>query len=281
MPSHVLKGRVAKLNVHGKVLAGLDFDFRVQRSLKATQNTCEITIYNLNEGNRKFLQSQKGGVIVELRAGYEGESTIPLIFLGQLREVRTVRNGPDWQTEISSGDSDTEKKRPVAFSLGPGTAFENAVKKVVEQMGGKAGNLAAAIKGGKFGDASREFSEGMSAFGNGDEELRKLLHSGGFEHSWQNGTLQVLPLGGSINSVAVTLSEGTGLIGSPELGIDGATNKVQVKARALLNAEIFPGRVVHIISRNLDGFFRTEKVSYSGQRNGNDWYADLEGGPRK
>lgn len=263
--------RRAKLNVHGKVLDGIDFDFRVDRSLKSTQNTCELTVYNLNESNRKFLQQQKGGVTVELRAGYADALELPLLFLGQLREVRTVRNGADWQTEISSGDSDEEKKRPVSFSLGPGAGFETAVKKIVTSMGAKAGNLASAIRGGKFGDASKEFSEGMAAFGTGDEELRKMLGAGGYEHSWQNGELQVLPKGGALALSAVTLAEDTGLVDSPELGEEGT-----VKARSLLNAEIFPGRIVRIVSRNLQGFFRCERVVYTGQTSGNDWFADVQ-----
>ena len=276
MTTRRLFQRIAKLNVHGKVLEGIDFDFRVDRSIKSTQNTCDITIYNLNESNRKYLQQQAGGVTVELRAGYADDRDPPLLFLGQLREVRTVRNGADWQTEITSGDSDTEKKRPVAFSLGPGTGFENAVKKLAAEMGAKVGNLGAAIRGGKFSDASKQFTEGMTAFGTGDEEMRKLLGAAGFEHSWQNGELQVLPRGGALSLSAVTLAEDSGLVGSPELGEEGS-----MKARSLLNAEIFPGRVVRVAARNLDGFFRVERAVYSGQISGNDWYVDIEGKPRQ
>jgi hypothetical protein len=268
--------RRATLNVHGKVLEGIDFDFRVDRSLTATQNTCEVTIYNLNQNTRKFLQQQKGGVVIELHAGYADDAKLPLLYLGQLREVRTVRNGGDWQTEITTGDSDEIKKRPVGFSLGPGTQFETAVKKIVADMGGQAGNLASAIKGGKFADASKEFAEGVTAFGNGDDELRKLLHGAGFEHSWQNGVLQVLPRGGALGASAVTLSEATGLVGSPEIGDGGS-----VRARSMLNAAIFPGRIVHLVAANLDAFVRCERVVYSGSTSGNDWYADLDTKPPK
>ena len=43
-------------------------------------------------------------MIVEFRAGFANEPQLPLIFLGQLREVTTVRDGADWTTQISSGD---------------------------------------------------------------------------------------------------------------------------------------------------------------------------------
>lgn len=266
--------RAATLNVQGKVLEGIDYEFRIDRSLSKHPNTADFTVYNLSEANRKYLQQCAPGCKVELHAGYASDAVLPLIFLGELREVRTVRNGSDWQTEISSGDADEQKKRPVSFSLGPGTAFDNAVKKLTTEMGAKVGNLGAALRKGKFSDASKEFTNGLSVFGNGDQELDKLLRSGGLEHSWQNGELQVLPIGKALNTVAVTLDEGSGLIGSPESGEKG-----KVKFRSLLNADISPGRIVHVIARNLDVFVRTERAVYSGQIAGTDWYVDVEGSP--
>lgn len=268
--------RAATLQIQDRLLEHLDFEFRVDRSLTPSQNTADVTIYGLAEATRKALQQYAGGVVVKLCAGYTSDPVLPVLFLGQLREVRTVRNGADWQTELSSGDADEEKQRPVDFSLGPGTTFEAAVKRLAEKMGGKIGNLGATLRDAKFSDASKEFTEGMAVFGNGDEELRKLLGSGGLSHSWQNGELQILPLGKALSTTAVTLDESSGLIGSPELGENGT-----VKFRSLLNAEITPGRVVHVISRNLDGYFRAERVAYSGQLAGNDWFADVEGAPPK
>lgn len=272
----VLFKRAASLNVHGKVLQGLDFEFRVDRSLKPESNKADFSVFNLSPDNRKYLQSRDGGVIVEFRAGFANEPQLPLIFLGQLREVTTVRDGADWTTQISSGDGDKERKHPVAFSLGPGTSFENAVRKQVTEMGLRSTNLTKDISQGKFGDASKELVEGFTSFGFGGPELDRLLDSAGFEGSVQNGELQVLPKGAALNKSTVTLNESTGLVGSPELGDKGS-----VKARSLLNAEIVPGRLVHVVSTNVDGFFRCERVVYSGQIAGNDWYCDIEAAPVK
>jgi hypothetical protein len=268
--------RAATLQVQNRELVGMDFDFRVDRSLTPSQNTADITVYGLAESSRKSLQQCATGIFIKLCAGYTTDAVLPTLFYGQLREVRTVRNGADWQTEISSGDADEEKARPVDFSLGPGATFEAAIKRLAEKMGGKIGNLAATLKDAKFSDSSKEFTEGMSVFGNGDDELRKLLASGGLTHSWQNGELQILPLGKALSTSAVTLDETSGLIGSPELGENDT-----VKFRSLLNAEITPGRTVHVISRNLDGHFRAERVVYTGSISGNDWFADVEGAPPK
>jgi hypothetical protein len=266
--------RAASLNVHGKVLQGLDFEFRVDRSLKPEPSKSDFSIFNLAPDNRKYLQSQKGGVIVEFRAGYASDTELALIYLGQLREVTTVRDGADWTTQISTGDGDKERKHPVGFSLGPGTSFDAAVKKSLETMGLKANNITKDIAGGKFGDASKELVEGFSAFGFAGPELDRLLDSGGLEGSIQNGELQVLPKGQALNKSAVTLRESTGLVGSPELGDKGS-----VKCRSLLNGEIVPGRMIHVISTSVDNFFRCERVVYSGQTAGNDWYCDIEAKP--
>lgn len=273
----VLFRRAASLNVHGRVLVGLDFEFRIDRSLKGDSNTADFSIYNLAPENRKYLQSQKKGVIVEFRAGYASDPKLPLIFLGQLREVTTVRDGSDWVTQLSTGDGDKERKHPVAFSLGPGASFEAAVKKTVSEMGLHATNLTKDVSTGHFGDASKELVEGFTAFGFGGPELDKLLDSGGLEGSIQNGELQILPKGGALSKVAVTLDESSGLVGSPELGRD--KDMPQLKFRSLLNAEIHPGRMVHVKAANLDGFFRVERAVYNGQTFGGDWYVDGESRP--
>jgi hypothetical protein len=269
--------RAAKLNVQGRVLEGLDFEFQVVRSLKSSQNTCDVKMYNLAPATRKFLQEQTKGVILELLAGYQQQSPMPRIFLGQLRQITTERDGADWVTLISSGDGDKEKRKGVGFSLGPGTTLERATKEILKQIGGKAGNLAAAIKNGRFADGASQFVESFTAYGNGDKELGKLLGGAGLEHSWQNGELQVLPKGGALNLPAITLDQGSGLVGSPELGVAGD----KVKFRALLNAEIFPGRIVHVKSANLDGFFVVGKCQYTGGFHLSEWYVDCEGTPRK
>jgi hypothetical protein len=282
--------RSCRVVVQDKLLKGLDVEFRIDRSLKAAQNTAEITIFNLSEENRKYIQGLKTA-IVQLQAGYAGPSPIspatasalsaigvvpsgdpPLIFLGELREINNLREGADWITKISSGDGDEQRKSPVSFSLGPGADFQSAVKKVIQEMGVGVGNSLRSISQGRFADAGNQFIEGLTVHGNGGDELRKLLQSAEMEYSIQNGALQVLPLGKTLNSNAVLLSPKTGLIGSPEMDIKGT-----LKFRSLLNAEISPGKKVKIESAAVDGFFRVERAVYLGQTRGNDWYVDCEG----
>jgi hypothetical protein len=271
----VLFKRAAKLNVQGKVLVGLDFDFKVDRNLNPQKNVASFTIYNLAPANRRFFQSIKGGVSCSLNAGYESDTELPLIFLGQIKEVSSTRGDDEsWVTTI--GLTDGADKKNVSFSLGPGALFDQAVRKVIGSMGLRATNITQDVAHGQFGDASKQFIEGFTAMGSADDELAKLLDAGGLEGSVQNGELQITKKGQAVPKAAVTLSQDTGMIGSPELGKAG-----EVKAKSLLNAEIHPGRLVHILGVNLDAFFRVKRAVYSGQTSGGDWYVDLEGTPVK
>lgn len=276
----VLFGRRATLNAHGRELVDLDFEFRIDRNLKAESNSADFTIYNLAPSTRKYLQSLKNGAVVEFHAGYASDDPLPRIFLGQLREVTTLRDNADWQTQISTGDGDKARKSPVNWSLGPGASFDAAVKKSLQQLGMRATNISRDVATGHFGDASKELVEGFVAFGFGGDEMDKLLDSGGLEGSIQNGEYQILQKGAALNKPVVVLKDGTGLVGSPDLG-RSTKGAVQVKARSLLNARIVPGCLVHVIAANLDGFFRVERAVYSGQTAGGDWYVDIEGSPVK
>lgn len=286
--------RLCQVIIQDRKLDGLSVDFRIDRSLEPAQNTADISVYNLSEDTRKHLSGVKTGVVCKINAGYKGPSPTspatnaalssigivgdsgepPLIFLGSLRQLTHLRDGPDWITRISSGDGDEQRKAPVSFSLGPGTSFQAAVKKVIDSMKVGVGNAAQAILQGKFQDVGAVFVEGVTVHGNGGDELRRLLRSAELDYSIQNGELQVLPIGKALATTAVKLSPATGLVGSPEVGAKG-----KIKFRSLMNAQIYPGRKVLIDSASVSGVFRCDRAVYIGQTRGNDWYVDGEGSP--
>jgi len=284
--------RSYRVQVDTKVLQGLAVEFRVDRSLNSNPNTADLTIYNLSQENRKYLQSVKNPV-VQIQAGYLGDDPTdpdsnqpsvpsvnakepPIIFLGQMREVTNLREGSEWVTRITTGDGDTALKSPIAFSLGPGTSLQNAIKRMITDMRVGVGNAAQAILKGKLTEAGNQFINGFVANGQGGKELERLMSSAGLEYSVQNGNLQVMPIGQPVNNTAIVLSTTTGLIGSPELSRDKKTQAPMLKVRSLLNAKIFPGAKIKVVSDSINGFFRVNRAVYSGQTDGNDWYVDCE-----
>jgi hypothetical protein len=70
----------------------------------------------------------------------------------------------------------------------------------------------------------------------------------------------------------VLLTPETGLIGSPDI-----SNRLVLRARSLLNPELFPNRQVKIESTEIKGLmFRLERVIFTGETFGQNWYADIE-----
>lgn len=274
----------------------LDIDFHVERSVKPEVNKAEITIWNLSQAHRARLASFAGGVVCRLQAGYlsadptqpgVGEpvspESLPGLFLGSLREVTSLREGPHWQTHVSSGDGDG-KDRPIQFSLGPGASLQAAIKRTIQELGIGIGNASKEILGGTgpgFLDGlGKTFAGGVVVSGPADKELERLLRSGGLEHSVQNGELQITRAGKPLNVPAIELTPDTGLVGSPEVGRD-AEGQPLVRFRALMTSEIYPGRQVRVRSDTVDGYFRAESCSYLGSTYTNDWYVDVDGKPVK
>lgn len=267
--------RAARLSCGGRDVSALHFEFRCERDAFRVQNTAEIRVYGLSQDTRRFLQEQKAGAFVDLRAGYVEQNPLPLVMRGQLRIVTSLRDGADWITEISTGDADVARTQPISFSLGPGTTFENAVKRIVSDLRAGAGNMAQALKG-----KAKSFPNGITVHGAGDDELAAILRGEGLEHSWQDNEVQIVPTdGGALQGEAVLLNAQTGLVGSPEIGLKMFIKNL--KARSLLNTEIRPGRVVQVESANVSGTYVVYKVSHVGQIAGNDYFTDLEARERK
>ncbi len=108
--------------------------------------------------------------------------------------------------------------------------------------------------------------------GNCAWELTTLLKSFGKEWSIQDGMVQVLDKDAALAGTAVFLSEETGMINSPTLN----SKRRKLKASMLLAPDVFPGRLMVLKSRHINGNFRIEKCTYVGDTHGDDWTIDVE-----
>jgi hypothetical protein len=84
---------------------------------QATQ-TSEITIYNLNSTNRRFV---KTGNSVILKAGYVGDNDLPTIYVGQIIKVEHERDGEITTTKIIAQAASISNQFKVDKSYPPGT----------------------------------------------------------------------------------------------------------------------------------------------------------------
>lgn len=243
--------------------------FQIVRTLKKDPNTADISIYNLTRENRVKLQEKNVATVLE--AGYV--DNISQIFAGQLQRGSSVRDGADWITSIQSGDGVKQfKEARMAKSFAGPVKVEKVLENVASELGVELGNVKEKVAEKGLRATLTEYSNGFVARGKVEKILHRVTRSMGYGFSIQDGAIQLLGPGETINpDQAILLTSDTGLIGSPEPGEKGI-----VKARSLMQPDALPGRKVQIQSEEIDAFFRIDKVIFSGDTWGDDWYSDLE-----
>ena len=283
-------------------ILGLDVSFRVVKTLKKEPNTCELTVYNLGSKARdQIAQSDKP--IVQIKAGYAGlktvgEVVVGLVFLGNVRDADSGKEGRDWVTSLESGDGERATRfSRINKSFASGTSLATVMNEVAKSMEVGIGNAAKKAASGSLLEAGQEFLNSVTLSGQASKEMDRIVKSSGLEWSIQDGAFQLLDPGKPLEDVSIVLSDKTGLIGSPTVGNDGI-----IRLRTLLNSDIVPGRQLEIDSKTLqrgssvEGLgvlgdvnlgldealgtatlsrFRAERVEYLGSFD-NDFYCDIE-----
>jgi hypothetical protein len=250
--------------------------FRATRSRSKEPNTATITIYNLNENHRSELQEK--GIPTVLEAGYA--DNVSQIFSGALEFGSSVKTGPDILTTIQTDDGGKEYKNARINTSLKGPVDMGAILQTAgEALGLNLGNLREKVANGSLRSALQEMTEGVVLSGKAEQVFTRIAKQMGYSWSTQDGQIQLLEPNETIASsdpILLTASGGksTGLIGTPEPGEKGF-----VKARSLLQPDLLPGRRVKIESLKIDGFYRIEKVVFTGDTWGGDWYSDIEAKP--
>ena len=278
-----LLGRRCAVQVEDQAFEDLRVSFNVLRTLRAVPAQAEVTLYNLEPGLRRRLveaaarkltpagtQGARGRVRVRLLAGY-ATTGVSQIFAGDMREVRVEDQGPDVAVRISAGDglgSVSTRGAPRTFAAG--TPLIDVLKRALQDSGLEAGNALAsaqdALRGRTVG------SGGLALDGDPVRAIDEVVRAVELEWSIQDGQVQVLAPDRALAGVAVLLSAGTGLVGTPS-----EDQRRHVRATALMNPEIAPGRLVRIESRDFSGDYRVQAVRYIGDTHGQPWYCEIEG----
>lgn len=261
-------------------LPGFDVEFTVTRTHKPEPNTCELAIYNLNEDHVAQLEQLEpagkratSGIACKIEAGYAERGT-HLVWLGDLRTVETVREGPDWVTRLSSGDGEKAwQNARKHVSYGPRTGLDTALRAIVRALGVGEGNLS------KYTSKLRQagvanFPHGTVITGAASRELRDFARSAGLEVSVQNGELQLIDAGKALDGEAILLSSddaNTGLIGSPSVDSEGV-----LTCSTLMIPDVVPGRLVMLDAVRSKGAYKIIRSTCRGQSRGQDWGFELE-----
>lgn len=249
--------------------------FEVQKSTKREPNKAQIQVINLSDSRVQQLAGLED-VQVQLDAGYQdGKDTI---FVGDVRDMWTVRETPDRITKIEAQDGGRSyRTASIQRSFAPGTTVASVITACAEAMGVGIGNTTALALRADLVDGGPNYATGTTLSGPAWRELSRVCTSAGIRYSIQNGVLQLRRAGRPAVTSAVRLTPDTGLIGSPTRGQrDRRTRKVSYSATALLRPGIYPGRVIRIESRDLTANLLCKNATYSGETTGSNWYVNMD-----
>lgn len=265
-----LQDRRYELAVDDLVIKGLRIQFKIEKTLKPDPNTAEITIYNLTDAHRDAMTAKKAP-LVRLAVGYKDKLT--QIFYGTLIHVQHEVDGADIKTVLSTGDGIEEyRKRRIFASFGPKTSTAIVFQALLKNLGLKKGNSDKFITTLKKGIKAEIYLQGTAMAGSAAQELTHLTRSAELEWSIQDGAIQILDKNKALDAFAIKLSPTTGLVGSPSV-----SNKGVCSGKCLMVPDMYPGRQIEVDSRFVKGRYRLDKVSYSGDTHGQDWYCEFEG----
>jgi hypothetical protein len=301
----MLFNRVASLVIgkeggKGKELAGLRFSFSIQKGSTKTPNQSTVKVWNAAPETRALIEVI-GNVLI-LKAGYSEDTGATTIFTGNVTRTLTVREGPDWITELELQDGFVEfRDAKVSLSFGKGATVLQVVTTISKKFGLPVRPLPADV-------AQKQYPAGFAFVGRVRDAMDKACENGGLEWSIQNREIQIIKKGGVFRQKAYVLSPDTGLIGSPmqesktmtekaaakegitasQPGVrkttkrdkDGEVQEVlQVlgyKVKSLLQPLIEPGGYVQVKSKGIEGeFFRIEELTHTGDTHGNEWHSEL------
>lgn len=264
-----LQGQFFAYSAALTVITGLRVAFDIEKNLGKEPNTCTVRVYNLSERTRGELQDKP--LHVRLSAGYEDQ--VEQLFEGDLFWSASKKESADWETTLQLADGERSFKHArVSRSYRSGVDARTAITEVAKSMGLKARFSAAAELA-----LRRQFAGGVVLEGACRTEMSRLLAPYGIDWSIQDGDLLLLKPTEHRSELPVVISQGTGMIGSPEFGApEKKGDKPLLTVSTLLNARVVPGGRVEVGSRNVNGIFRVERVTHSGDNFGEDWTTTAE-----
>ena len=204
-------------------------DFRIRKQATGTPADGEIKIWNLNESNETRIQER--GKAVTLEAGY-GER-IGQIFAGDVRRVERIRQGHDRITHIHVGGSIVKQTEAVVMRSYEGeTPVRTIVRDAVADMGLTIGPVTLIPADAAETDYRYNGKAGVLLTG--------ILTPLGVEWYEEAGQIRFTAQGKSADDRirGITISENTGLIGTPTRTDDGIRVTTLLDPRMQLDAVV-------------------------------------------
>lgn len=291
---------IGKEGAKGRELKGLRIAFSIQKGATKSPNKCTVKVWNTSPETRALIEVI--GNVMILKAGYTEDIGATTIFSGNVTRTLTVREGPDWITELEMEDGFMEfRDAKVSLSFAKGATTQQVVTAISKKFGLPVRPMPADI-------ARKQYPAGFAFVGRVRDAMDKACENSGLEWSIQNREIQIIKKGGVFKQKAYLLSADTGLLGSPmqesktmtekaaakegitadqpgvrkttERDKDGEVQQMLrvlgYKVKTLLQPLVEPGGYVQVKSKGVDGeFFRVEELTHTGDTHGNEWHTEL------
>lgn len=238
--------------------------FDIKKNDQSNPNKAKISLYNLSDDSRAFLENTKEQM--RLEAGYSGD--IGIIFWGDIskKTIKHERQGGDIVTTLLCGDGQASlASAHIEMSWEKGVTCQQILDRALQKLGL---NLRV-----KTGDLSKQYLHGKAYSGTVKQLIDEIATYCGLRWNVQNNAVQIYPKGRSATSEAFLLSETTGLIGIPSKTEKGVT------VRSLLNAKLIPGGLIKLETKAMtgSGTYTIKDVKHVGDTHEGDWYTEVEG----
>ena len=225
----------------------LDLEFTVMFDDDMEANEAEIIIYNLSDDTKnKFTQGSE----ISIEAGFKGDTGV--IFKGYITKVKTKYEDADRVTTIKCLD-DIKDHTITEITYGAGTAASTILNDLLKKTG-------TPIKEFKM-YRDWNYKDEVKVDGDLMENIKKYSEVCGVSTYVSNGYIYSRRLNEGDN-LYFTLSEETGLIGTPEEYEEEKTAEDYkdvingYECECLLQHRFAAGGIVTLISRDANGTFR-------------------------
>ena len=284
----------------GREIKSLRMAFSIEKGATKSPNTCTAKIWNLSTETRSLVEVI-GNVLI-LKAGYVEDVGAVTIFTGNVSRSLTIREGPDWITELELEDGLFEfRDTKVSISFSPGAT-------VLQVLNDVSSRFTLPVRAFPAGINNRQYVNGFAFVGRVRDSMDKVCEFADLEWSIQNRAVQVIKKGGIYQQQALVLSSDTGMIESPQHESKTMTEKAAAKegitanqpgvrittrrdkegtqqevlqvlgytVKSLLQPKLEPGGYVQLKTVGVkDEFFRIEKLTHTGDTHGMDWFTEL------
>lgn len=252
-------------------------EFRIDQTPNAMRSYAEITLYGLSAASRQAITQrfQK----VRLTAGYVG--SYGQIFIGEIENVSMGRAGAESFVRMyCQAGADKFGAVYVSRGFGANTPALEIILAVAETFGYPIEVI------GDFSQLPRAI-RGEVLFGASQIEMDKLARRYGFRWFIENGQVTIIKHDATRPGAAFQFTAQNGLIGSPELAVDGVSIDV------LLNPVIRPADqfTVEAVTARASfhsiyyqrftglgrGLYRVTSLQHEGSFYGDRWQTKLHG----